>query len=224
MKKIKLFTIILSATILSGALAGCSCFGSSCYGGSNGGSSTATRLSTSVTENETEITYGDGVTTYENDDVDTEENTYDSVFTETMTIGSDTLGYVDIPADCYSFYDPDASPNALQYCYKHQYNIVTLDIIERNGVSTQEFAELYASVAKEDPEADPEQFFAGTVKFYGIGAYEISRYYPAENQYFVVYLFDSPYDDYIHYFAVEALADEYDFATLVQDSYRLRNE
>ena len=59
-----------------------------------------------------------------------------------------------------------------------------------------------------------------TVSLGGVEAYQIYGYYPADDQWLVIWLFDSPYDDYIHYVSAEFLSDNMDLFSMVENSYR----
>ncbi len=259
MKKMKLLTIILSATFLSGTLAGCSCFGSSCYGSSNGGGSTAAQITVEEESNGMKVTEENGITTYEFDDghtieYDEESGTYkigdyvfiepseeteedveesddsdkvypDIMYGEKITVGSDAVGYIDIPADCYEFTDAgNADPNMIQYCYQSPYNVVTLTCYDEPGMTSYDIAQIFVSSFQSDTAYDPDSFSSSIVEFAGIEAYEIVCYYPADAQWLAMYIFDSPYDEYIHYVGIEMTEDAMDFAGMIEATYRFRNE
>lgn len=155
---------------------------------------------------------------FDNEDYGDED--YD-VAGDMITVGSDLVGYIDLPSDYYPWNEAGGMPEgSVQYCDGTPYNIVSMVYYDMPDVSAFEFAQLMAGQFENDTAIDPDSLEMATVTLGGVEAYQIYCYYPADGQWLVIWMFESPYDDYIHYVSAEFLTDNFDFFEQIETSYR----
>ncbi len=154
---------------------------------------------------------------------DTDSDTgYDdsSVSEDCQRIGSVETGYVDVPADYVKFTDSSLTDEYVQYSDVTGTNIVTMTYYD-DSISAKTYAGVMLAAFEEDPEIDPSSVTGATVTLDGCEAFQVYGYYPEEDLFLVVWLLDSPEDDYIHYVAVEFTSDNYDLFEMVENTYHV---
>lgn len=161
---------------------------------------------------------------YGDEDYGDEDYGYDedAVAGDMMTVGSDAVGYIDLPTNYFSWTeaDPGMPEGAVQYCDGTPYNIVTMVYYDMPGMKAYDFAQAMGAQFESDTAIAEDSLEMATVSLGGVEAYQIYGYYPADDQWLVIWLFDSPYDDYIHYVSAEFLSDNMDLFSMVENSYR----
>lgn len=150
---------------------------------------------------------------------DDEEDDYDDG--EFQRVGSVEHGYVDVPADYLHFVDSSSmnEDDLLQYSDPSGVNIVTLCYFENMDAETIAYTLLDSF--ETDTGLDQSTVTGAMVELDGCEAYQVYGYYPDYNKYIVIWILDSPDDNYIHYIAVEFTPDNYDLFELVEDTYHV---
>ncbi len=142
--------------------------------------------------------------------------------TDTQRIGSDEVGYVDVPDDFVKFKnDVDLGEGTIQYSDANGKNIVTLQYFDDSRLDAELVAGSMYMQFEEDSNVDQDSLTSATVKLDGREAYQVYCYYPDEDIFVVTWSFTSPDDDYIHYVAVEFTSDNMDLFEMVEDTYSL---
>jgi len=148
------------------------------------------------------------------------DSSSDTGYEDTQRIGSVENGYTDIPADYVKFEDPSLGSDFMQYSDTTGTNIVTLGHYS-DELSAHSYASAILASFQQDSEMDQSSVTGATVTLDGCDAYQVYGYYPDEDLFLVVWLLDSPEDDYIHYIAVEFTSDNYDLFEMVEDTYHV---
>lgn len=140
---------------------------------------------------------------------------------DTQRIGSAATGYVDVPADYYSFTDPATTAETIQYCDSSVTNIVTLTYYDNTDLTAETCAQAMLQNFQQDTAMDSSSVTGAMVELDGCEAYQIYGYYPADDIFLVIWFLDSPEDDYIHYVSVEFTSDHYDLFEMVENTYHV---
>ena len=158
-----------------------------------------------------------------NDDADPFGDGGDAVDDGMMTVGSDLVGYIDLPDNYYPWTEAGGMPNgSVQYCDGTPYNLVSMVYYDMPGVTAYDLASSMMDQFKTDTAISQDSLTGATVQLGGVDAYQIYAYYPNDDQWLVIWMFESPYDSYIHYVSAEFLSDNFDFFEQVENSYRFR--
>ena len=148
------------------------------------------------------------------------DSSSDTGYEDTQRIGSVENGYADIPADYVKFEDPSLGSDFIQYSDTTGTNIVTLGHYS-DELSAHSYASAILASFQQDSGMDQSSVTGATVTLDGCDAYQVYGYYPDEDLFLVVWLLDSPEDDYIHYIAVEFTSDNFDLFEMVEDTYHV---
>ena len=137
---------------------------------------------------------------------------------ETKTVGDDKKGYIDIPDNWGSFYDPDAV-DTLQYSYGYTY-IVSLSTLD-GGYTAKDYATSYINKKQSDSNVTGVTGATVTIgKTKEYNAYQVYMYYPADNKYLITYWFEAE-DGVVHYIAIEGPSSVSEYLAIAQ-SFRLQ--
>lgn len=148
------------------------------------------------------------------------DSSSDTGYEDTQRIGSVENGYTDLPGDYVKFEDPSLGSDFLQYSDTTGTNIVTLGHYS-DELSAHSYASAILASFQQDSEMDQSSVTGATVTLDGCDAYQVYGYYPDEDLFLVVWLLDSPEDDYIHYIAVEFTSENFDLFEMVEDTYHV---
>lgn len=150
------------------------------------------------------------------------EEELEETSSDTQRIGSPETGYVDVPDDFVTFVnDVYLGEGTIQYSDLSGMNIVTLQVMDSSLVDAELSANTMYMSFESDPAVDQETLTAAMVTLDGCEAYQVYCYYPDDDIYVVTWSFDSSYDDYTHYVAVEFTSDNYDLFEMVEDTYHI---
>lgn len=141
---------------------------------------------------------------------------------DTQRIGSVENGYVDVPADYVRFSnDVYLGEGTIQYSDITGTNIVTLQYMPNTATNAKSVATGIYNQFKSNSEIDSSSLTTATVTIDGTDAYQVCCYSPAYDLFIVSWSFETDYDDYVHYIAVEFTSDNIDLFNMVEDTYHL---
>lgn len=139
--------------------------------------------------------------------------------TDTMVVGNEKVGYVQVPANYVKLHEPSYGEDAVCYCDGTTYNIMCLVYYDVEGLTAMQAAQNLAAGIEYEGGFTPESFLTSTVQLGGVEAYQICAYYPSSNQWLINWLFESPYDDYVHYASVEFVGEDLTLFNLMENTY-----
>ena len=150
-----------------------------------------------------------------NDDLEVEEEKKEEVEeTNTKVVGNSDYGFVSVPENWVRFQDVSGS-DAFQYSFVDIF-IVTLDYIEDNSFTAEDYASTYMAQQKADSTVTG---VSGAMVKIGkndeYSAYQVYMYYPADDVYLITYWFETG-DGKIRYIALEGPEN---FGDLELDDY-----
>lgn len=158
---------------------------------------------------------------YGDEDYGNEDYGDDAVSGDMITVGSDQVGYVDLASNYVKWNEIGGMPEgSVQYCDGTSNNIVTMVYYDMPGTSAMQVAQGMAGNLSSDTAIDPDSLDMATVTLGGVDAYQIYAYYPTDGLWLVVWIFESPYDSYVHYVSAEFPGDDFTLFHMVEDSYR----
>lgn len=118
-----------------------------------------------------------------------------------MLIGSDEVGYTYVPSNFLPFQETGGTgfDNSVQYAYG--YEIIGLNSMV-SEYDAYTFAQALASTAYSNDAVDHDSIILSTENINGIYGYSIMEYYPGDNMYLYIFVFDGE-DGLLHYNSVE---------------------
>ena len=142
-------------------------------------------------------------------------------------IGSEQLGYVNIPSSWLKFRDLDETVKDLQYSDPAGTTIVTMNLFDKKGLSEEDARNFGAEEAANNVWASLRNSGAAdiqgsTVKLKHYDTFQVSAIY-SDGSRLVAWLFEAE-DNEIHYVAVESPSEERFMQTvkLISESYSLK--
>lgn len=145
---------------------------------------------------------------------------------ELQRVGSEQMGYVSIPPNWRKFNDLDERVKDLQYSDPEATTIVTMNIVDRTGLSKEEARNFGAEDAAKNVWANlanggASDIKGNTVKFKDYDAFQVFAAYSDGSQ-LAAWLFEAE-DNEIHYIAIESPSKEKFMlaAQMVTSSYSL---
>ncbi|MBQ7765938.1 MAG: hypothetical protein IJ397_03730 [Lachnospiraceae bacterium] len=140
---------------------------------------------------------------------------------DVQRVGDEKYGYTDIPADYVVFTDPYNDGDYIQYSDPTGTNILTMTYYEESYIDAENLAYNLLEQLETDTGIDPSSVTGAMVTLDGCEAFQVYGYYPDEDIFLVVWVLDSPEDDYTHYIAVEFTSDNYDLFDIVEKTYHV---
>lgn len=156
------------------------------------------------------------------DDSDTidsgDDNESPSYMTDTKRVGNADAGYIDVPSEFVVFQEEGGLSGAIegfQYSDASGKTVFTVTAFDNAD------SETIANVLYESMDGDGSQDAgAAQTTIGGYDAYQIYGYYPDDNTYLVIWVFEAPdQDELVHYVAIEFDAAQYTNVWQLSDTF-----
>ncbi len=137
-------------------------------------------------------------------DEGTEENIIESDV-EYQRVGDALVGYIDVPADYIPFMEAGGGSNGYMMQYSDLTGRYVMTLNAYDDISAEDaVSNLYNHLLYADNGIDKDSITGAQVTINGYDAYQLYGYYPTEDKYLVIWVFETPEEnDYTHYLALE---------------------